>query len=90
MEAQNYLFIQHVLYCLGDSRISGKTLTARLMTLIRLALFKNKSRAEARNGPADKYFFFLCFFFSYDIASWVPNLHFDFTKGSIALGKCML
>ena len=89
MEAQNYLFIQHVLYCLGDSRISGKTLTARLMTLIRLALFKNKSRAEARNGPADKYFFFLCFF-SYDIASWVPNLHFDFTKGSIALGKCML
>lgn len=63
MEAQNYLLFNMCLYCLGDSRISGKTLTARLMTLIRLALFKNKSKAEVRNGPADKYFFSVFFFF---------------------------
>lgn len=47
--------MQHVLYYLGYSRISGKTLTARLITLIRPALFKNKSKAEARTGSADKY-----------------------------------
>ena len=32
----------------------------------------------------------LLLFFFYDIVSWVPNLHFNCMKGSIALGKCML
>lgn len=48
-------YILHVSYYLENSRICGKTLAARLIILIRPALFKNKSKADAKTGPGDKY-----------------------------------
>lgn len=81
MGAQSYLLIQHVLYYLGNSSISGKILTARLITLIRPALFKNKSKADVRTGPDDPYLSSSWWFVSVcGIAQLVPDLHFDDTK----------
>lgn len=90
MEAQNYLFIQHVLYYLGNSRICDKTLIARLITLIRPTLFKNKSKADARTGPGDKHLSSSwCFYFPVALHSRFLISTLMVSKGSLTLAKCM-
>lgn len=48
-------FLFNMSYYIGNSRMRNTILTARLITLIRPVLFKNKSKTDARTGPGDKY-----------------------------------